>query len=1050
MKPPEIDERDFEQLVKEIRALAPYYVSERDVSEDKGVGVALIKIFASMLKLVIDRLNRVPEKNFAAFLDMLGIQLLPAQPARAPVTFYLSEGAKESVLIPERSQASAEEIVFETEKNIVATPSKLVEAYSIDLEDDGIYESPANVVSGEPVVPFQTKLLYDANKGNKEIFVSSTDGLRKEDVLIIGEVDYALVTEVSDSRVKFLHKLEYCHNADRLVEKVTSFALFEGKNLQEHILYLGHEDLFNIKSEVEFELTISHWNSKIADGQLVSWQYWAEGTTTQNSEETKILDWYNFDDFWISDEQTNNAKEMKIFLKKETPYEIKERKINGIKSRWIRCLVNSSQISNLQDVEIDTINVALVEESQASAGMFPDMVFYNDVPLDLTLSKNQEFKTPIYPFGKIPRLYDTFYIASQGCFSKKGEVIRIEFFLEEGIQPQHDLILSWEYWNGKGWQVIEDINGFKGQENEEEFKFESNGGVQFTCLQDFQTTEINGQKNYWVRVRIISGGYGKEEINPKDKKIWISITDVKPPKVKVLKIKIKKPKKWNLQHCLAYNNLEFTDITEGSKTESKTFEPFQLLDDKHQTLYLGFDKKIEKGLSIFFSLEQEQEILVKNLPKIEWLYHSQDKKWVRLEVLDDTRNLTRTGAVEFIVPADFAKTSKFGDELYWIKAVDIEDKFRTQSAAKVKGIYPNTTFAIQAESIEDELLGSGDGSADQKFQFTRKPVIKEKEEIWVNETGTLLEEEKKTIREEKGEDYVSERKDETWVRWQAIEDFFDSTSKSRHYVVDRATGEVKFGDGERGMVPPIGRDNIKANYQVGGSERGNVGASAISTLKTSIPFVDRVTNPEAAEGGANTELLEAVFERGPHLIKHRNRAVTEEDFERLAKAASSYIARTKCFTEGNRLKILIIPKGGEDKPKPSSGLLRKVEKYLLERSLNLILPASIVVQEPSYKEVRITVYVVPESIDLAIPLEKEILKRLKEFLHPLTGGPERSGWEFGRDVHISDVYALLEGIKGVDHVYDLELNEKSKDVKAKEDETVCSGEHRIRMRLEVK
>jgi len=327
-----------------------------------------------------------------------------------------------------------------------------------------------------------------------------------------------------------------------------------------------------------------------------------------------------------------------------------------------------------------------------------------------------------------------------------------------------------------------------------------------------------------------------------------------------------------------------------------------------------------------------------------------------LEGLDATRNLTRTGAVEFIVPTDFAKTSKFGDELYWIKAVDIEDKFRTQSAAKVKGIYLNTTFAIQAESINDELLGSCDGSADQKFQFTRFPVIKE--EIWVNETGTLLEEEKKAIIEEKGEDYVSESKDETWVRWQAVEDFFDSTSKSRHYGVDRATGDVRFGDGESGMVPPIGRDNIKANYQVGGGERGNVGASEISIMKTSISFMDKVTNPEPAEGGSDTELLESVFERGPHLIKHRDRAVTEEDFERLAKAASSYIARTRCFTEGNKLKILVIPKGEEVCERPGE---------VCSDALSRLHDAS-----EAYKEDKKTNY------GLVLKTKKEIVSELRE------------------------------------------------------------------------
>ncbi len=84
-------------------------------------------------------------------------------------------------------------------------------------------------------------------------------------------------------------------------------------------------------------------------------------------------------------------------------------------------------------------------------------------------------------------------------------------------------------------------------------------------------------------------------------------------------------------------------------------------------------------------------------------------------------------------------------------------------------------------------------------------------------------------------------------------------------------------------------------------------------------------------------------------------------------------------------------------------------------------------------------------MDVAIPLEREILKRLNKFLHPLTGGPEEIGWEFGRDVHISDVYALLEGIKDVDHVETLKLNDGPGDVAVGESKTVCSGEHKITM-----
>jgi len=59
-------------------------------------------------------------------------------------------------------------------------------------------------------------------------------------------------------------------------------------------------------------------------------------------------------------------------------------------------------------------------------------------------------------------------------------------------------------------------------------------------------------------------------------------------------------------------------------------------------------------------------------------------------------------------------------------------------------------------------------------------------------------------------------------------------------VVERITGEVRFGDGVHGMIPPGERDGIRATYQIGGGRGGNVGASDISTMKTSIPYGSRI------------------------------------------------------------------------------------------------------------------------------------------------------------------------------------------------------------------
>ena len=71
----------------------------------------------------------------------------------------------------------------------------------------------------------------------------------------------------------------------------------------------------------------------------------------------------------------------------------------------------------------------------------------------------------------------------------------------------------------------------------------------------------------------------------------------------------------------------------------------------------------------------------------------------------------------------------------------------------------------------------------------------------------------KLITKDEGEDAIREVRDdngnvvEVWVRWHEVESFYTSSATSRHYMIDPITGEIKFGDGIRGMIPPLGADN---------------------------------------------------------------------------------------------------------------------------------------------------------------------------------------------------------------------------------------------------
>ena len=142
MKAPDIDSRSAADIVEQVTDLLGEYApewNEFDPATGKPVGMsaALINIFARYCEIIIQRVNQAPEKNFLAYLDMLGASLQPPQAARVPLTFFPAAGSAVPALVPAGTQAAAppvegekEPVIFETERELVATPAQLVAAYT--------------------------------------------------------------------------------------------------------------------------------------------------------------------------------------------------------------------------------------------------------------------------------------------------------------------------------------------------------------------------------------------------------------------------------------------------------------------------------------------------------------------------------------------------------------------------------------------------------------------------------------------------------------------------------------------------------------------------------------------------------------------------------------------------------------------------------------------------------------------------------------------------------------------------------------------------------
>lgn len=125
---PQLDDRRFQDLVNEAKMLIPRYTPEWTDHNVSDPGVTLIELFAWMTDLMLFRLNRVPEKSYLRFMDLLGITLKDAVPATVPVTLHLSAAQPGPVTIPRGTEVSTLQagdqpaITFTTDHDLAIVP----------------------------------------------------------------------------------------------------------------------------------------------------------------------------------------------------------------------------------------------------------------------------------------------------------------------------------------------------------------------------------------------------------------------------------------------------------------------------------------------------------------------------------------------------------------------------------------------------------------------------------------------------------------------------------------------------------------------------------------------------------------------------------------------------------------------------------------------------------------------------------------------------------------------------------------------------------------
>lgn len=172
-----------------------------------------------------------------------------------------------------------------------------------------------------------------------------------------------------------------------------------------------------------------------------------------------------------------------------------------------------------------------------------------------------------------------------------------------------------------------------------------------------------------------------------------------------------------------------------------------------------------------------------------------------------------------------------------------------------------TIPVTQGRTFSGEVLGSGDGTADQAFAAKNSPVIEDSVLVTVD-----------------GDE------------WTEVSDFASSTSTDKDYIVrvdSDGIATITFGDGTNGATPGTGTNNVVVEYRVGGGEDGNVGAGKIRVNRSGLSRIKAPTNPRPASGwtqqeGASDDTLAKLKRDAVASLRTLERAVSLSDVETLA------------------------------------------------------------------------------------------------------------------------------------------------------------------------
>ncbi|MBQ9549553.1 MAG: hypothetical protein IJU87_01950 [Lachnospiraceae bacterium] len=1010
--------QDTENRIEE---LAAQYVPEWHFDRsDPDIGSAIAKIFAIQMQENVGLVNRMMDRYHAEFVNMLDISLKPAKPAGSLVQFNLIENSvpgtmvrKGTRLVSASGPDSSGSVLFETDREIYVTNSRIVDAFMTDREEGtfvpllGKYRDP-EIVEGMEIRDEEEEIEAEAEVNEEE-------------------------TETEEERGR---------------NTIRPFVLFSEKgNIARSILILYHESVFDLEDEPIY-IRISgnpELNKRIGNKEFRFRYYSKSGLKDFDRVELK------------EDGET-------FELEKHDP----NAKFN-LGNREYAIVILEAKDTIKQDIEADGISLS-------SSGRERPLEFVNDGSIDMDTDKFEPFTDTLSVYNECYLGSDvyfskggalitlTFHVnyGEKGLYlTKQEEEVQLKIFKKKPKVIAADIPadayadeIVLEYFNGTGWRKLRcnsDVSEIFARVDAGDYE------ISFICPDDWAVTQSGAYIGRAIRMRLIKSDncFLRPGIHHypiiSDMKVSFSFRGhfVAPGRT------------------FLFAGTQRREITKDVKAGGS----FIILSGgkySDDALYLGFDKKMEGGpVSIYFELS---EVINTSFLKCRFEY-STIHGFKRMKVVDHTLNFSRSGSIMFIPPSDMAFVTLEDRRRIWIRISRVHAQSASENSLflpRIQRILVNVIGVSNIVTGNEENYYISESGPNLHFNLPQGNILDA--EVWVNEKGALSAEE---IERMKDNDPGSIRVEydmlgnvsAAYVKWEETDSFLNKNGR-RVYMIDRAVNELIFSDGKKADIPRVVDDvSFKVRVRVSNGYEGNVEAGAISEFAGTELYMDSVTNPVRSYGGSNMETVHAALRRGANVIYGRGRLVSANDYKWSILSYSDSIDKVACI-EGDTINgvyndadvsFVLLMRDFADGSFSFHSISEELKKYLLTISSVTISPDNIHIVEPIFVSVSVNVWADVGSIDESFETQNLIKSALKYYFNPVSEG-EDPGWDIGVIPKISQIKMKLSSLKSKavirkisvianyvdrDGAHETDLS----DLKVSPFMVVKSGEHKVHINL---